>query len=196
MRTNIQSNKANRKKSLNLKQSRESRTLKQCHSIDFSYSSITGFKGIALLTVLALGLISKPYIAHANKKAVTSNLQTVAKSYAQELDGVLAQDQWSRVEFSTAYIDPVVVVEGSTASADISYVVGIRNVDAMGFEIRLKSCDNSNGIPVQKKVNYAVIEKSKLPLTEDASTEVRQQFSWGECAAPVGTPAIKTGRIS
>ncbi len=167
MRTNIQSNKANRKKSLNLKQSRQSRTMNQCHSIDFSHSSTTGFKGIALFTVLALSLISKPYLAHANKKAVTSNLQTVAKSYAQEFGGVLAQDQWSRVEFSTSYIDPVVVVEGSAANTDNSYVVGIRNVNAMGFEIRIKNCGKSSSIPVQENVNYVVIEKSKLKLRID-----------------------------
>ncbi|MDD5323185.1 MAG: hypothetical protein PHD43_21750, partial [Methylococcales bacterium] len=54
---------------------------------------------------------------------------------------------------------------------------------AMGFEVSLKNCSNSTGIPVQENVNYAVIEKSQLPLTEDANAEVRQQFSWGECAA-------------
>ena len=196
MKTNIKCGKTNRKKSLILEQPRHLRALKQCQSIDFSCSPITGFKGVALFTVLALGLISKPYLAHADKKAVTSNLQKVAELYAQELGDVLAQDHWTRIEFSTTYIDPVVVVEGSTANTENPYVVGIRNVDEMGFEIRLKSCDNSKGIPVQEKVNYAVIEKSKLPLTKDVNAKVRQQFSWGECALPAGTPDIKTRRIS
>ena len=195
MKTNIQSSKTNRKKLLNLKETRYSRALKQCQSIDFSYNPINGFKGVALLTVLALGLIGKPYLAHADKKAVTSKLQAVAESYAEELGDVLAQDHWTRIEFSTTYIDPVVVVEGLTANANNAYVVGIRNVDTMGFEIRLENCGNSN-VPVQENVNYAVIEKSKLPSIEDADIEVRQQFSWGECTASVGTPIIATGRIS
>ena len=84
MKINIQSSKTNKKKSLNLKQPRHSSALKQCQSVDFSYSSITGFKRVALFTALALGLISKPYLAHAEENAVTSNLQAVAESYAQE----------------------------------------------------------------------------------------------------------------
>ncbi|MDD5463454.1 MAG: hypothetical protein PHG00_17885 [Methylococcales bacterium] len=196
MKTNIQGSKTNRKDLLNLKQTRHSRALKQYQSIDSSYSSITGLKGAALFAVLTLGLICKPYLAYADKNSVTSSLETVAESYAQELGDVLAQDHWGRVEFSTIYTDPVVVVEGLTANADNLYVVGIRNVDEMGFEIRFKTCDNSNGISVQEKVNYSVIEKSKLPLTEDANAKVRQQFSWGQCAAPVGTQDITTGRVS
>ncbi|CAA9891718.1 hypothetical protein METHB2_490024 [Candidatus Methylobacter favarea] len=196
MKTNIQDSKTNRKKLLNLKKTRYSRALKQYQFIDSSYSSITRLKGVALFTVLTLGLMSKPYLAHADKNSVTSSLQTVAKSYAQELGDVLAQDHWTRIEFSTIYIDPVVVVEGLTANADNPYVVGIRNVDEMGFEIRFKSCANSNGIPVQEKVNYSVIEKSKLPLTEDANAKVRQQFSWGQCATPIETQDITTGRVS
>ena len=196
MKTSIQSSKTSRKKLPNIKQSRHSSALKQCHSIDSSYIPVTGFKGGALLTVLALSLISKPYLAHADKNTVTSNLLAIAESYAQELGDILAQDQWIRIEFNTTYIDPVVVVEGPIANAGNSYVVGIRSVDAMGFEIRLKNCDNSNGIPFQEKVHYAVIEKSKLPLTEGDDAEVRQQFSWGECVAAVEIPDITTERIS
>jgi hypothetical protein len=196
VKTNVQGSKTNRKKLLNLKPPRYSRALKQCQLIDSSYSSIAGFKSVALFTLLTLGLISKPYLAYADKNAATSSLQTVAESYAQEFGDVLAQDYWTRIEFSTTYIDPVVVVEGLTITADNPYVVGIRNVDEMGFEIRLKSCENSNGIPVQEKVNYGVIEKSELPLTEDANAKVRQQFSWGECAASGGTQEIMTGRVS
>jgi len=147
---------------------------------------------IALLTALALGLISNPYFAHAETNAVTSYLQAVAKSNAQELGGVIADEHWTRIEFSTTYIDPIVVFEGSTANANNTYVVGIRNVDAMGFEVSLKNCNNSTGIPVQENVNYSVIEKSRLPSTEGSNIKVRQQFSWGKCAAA----NITTGAVS
>ena len=182
MKINIQSSKSNQQNSLNLKQTRHSKALKQSQTFDFSYSSNVGFKRITLFTALALGLLCKPYLAHAEENAVTSNLQAVAESYAQEIGDVDAEDRWTRIEFSTIYIDPVVVVEGSIANGDKSYVVGIRNVDARGFEVSLKNCSNSTGIPVQKKVNYSVIEKSQLPTTEGANAGVRQQFSWGECA--------------
>lgn len=131
---------------------------------------------------LALWLVSQPYFVHAEENVVTSNLQAAAESYAQELGGVIGNDHWTRVEFSTTYINPIVVVKRSIASVNNTYVVGIRNVDEMGFEIRLKNCNNSADIPVQESVNYAVIEKSQFFSAESSSAEVRQLFSWGECA--------------
>ena len=184
--------KTNTKISLVLKPTYNSRALNQCQSIDSSYSSITGFMRIALFTALALWLISNPYFAHAETNAVTSYLQTIAKSNAQELGRVMANNHWIRIEFSTTYVDPVVVVEGSIANANNTYLVGIRNVDAMGFEIGLKKCANSTDIPIQENVDYSVIEKSKLPSTKGSNTKIRQQFSWGEC--PV--VAVTTGVVS
>jgi hypothetical protein len=136
--------------------------------------------------VLALNLIAMPYLAHAEQNAVTSNLQALAVSYAQESNAVLAQDHWTRIEFSGTYSDPIVVVNGSGTNENTSYVVGIRNVDAMGFEISLKNCTNSTNSPVQEDVSYAVMEKSQLPVTGDANADIRQRFLWGECttAAP------------
>ena len=193
MKINFKSSKASKNKPLNLKQSRHSRALKQCQSVDFSYSSMTGFKRVAIYATLALGLISNPYLAHA-ENAVTSNLQALAELYAQESGDVRAEDHWTRIEFSTTYIDPVVVVGGSIANVNNTYVVGIRNVDAMGFEISLENCNNSTDIPSQDNVSYAVIEKSQLPSTESANDKVRQQFSWGECVT--AATDITTGGIS
>ena len=174
--------KTNTQKSLNLKQARNSRALNQCQCIDSSCRSINGFiMRIALLTALVLGLMSKPYYAHAETNAVASYLQEVAQSNAQELGGVITDERWTRIEFRKIYIDPVVVVEGSVANANNPYVVGVRNIDAMGFEISLQSCNYSTGIPVQEHVNYSVIEKSQLPVTESSNAKIRQEFSWGEC---------------
>jgi hypothetical protein len=194
VKINIKSSKARKNKPLNLKQSRNSRALKQCQSVDFSYRSITIFKRVAIYATLALGLIGNPYLAHAEKNAVTQNLQALAESYAQESGDVRAEGHWTRVEFSTTYIDPVVVIEGSIANGNNTYVVGIRNVNEMGFEISLKNCKNSTDIPVQENVSYAVIEKSQLPSTEGPNADVRQQFSSGECATAAAD--ITTGGIS
>jgi hypothetical protein len=73
-------------------------------------------------------------------------------------------------------------------------MVGIRNVDAMGFEISLENCNNSTDIPIQDNVSYAVIEKSQLPSTESANDKVRQQLLWGECVT--AATDITTGEIS
>ena len=185
--------KTNTQKSLVLQRTRNSSALNQCQSVDSPYSSITDFMRIALLTALALGLISKPYFAHAETNAVTSYLQEVAKSNAQELGGVIADEHWTRIEFSTTYIEPIVVFEEPIDNANNTYVIGIRNVDATGFEVNLKNCDKSSDVSAQKNVNFSVIEKSRLPATESSNAKVRQQFSWGECCPAVD---ITTGVVS
>jgi hypothetical protein len=188
VKTNNQISKTARTKSFNLKQTHHSGVLHSFQLFDFSYNPITGLKRAALYTALTVSLIGTPYLAHAEENAVTSNLQAIAKSYAQESGDVYAKERWTRIEFDTTYIDPVVVVEGSIADSDQPYMVGIRNVDAMGFEVSLKNCSHSTGNPVQENVNYAVLEKSQLPLTEELNSKVRQQFSWGECALTSGLP--------
>ncbi|MFZ2171275.1 MAG: hypothetical protein WAW61_16765 [Methylococcaceae bacterium] len=185
MKINKQSRKFNEQGALNLGQTFNKCALKQYQSVDFTDQTIIGFKLITLVTALALGLIGKPYLAHAEETAVISNIHALAEFYAQGSNDVLAQDHWTRVEFSGAYIDPVVVVEGSSANENHAYVVGICNVDTMGFEISLKNCSNSASNPVQEDVNYTVIERSQLPATEDAKAEIRQQFSWGEYTTTV-----------
>jgi hypothetical protein len=195
VKNNIQSSKITQENSLNLKQARNSSVLKQSQTDYLSNSSITGFKRVALYTTLALGLISNPYFAQAKGNAVTSNLQVVAESYAQELGDVPVQDHWTRIEFSSTYIDPVVVVEGSLANEENAYVIGIRNVDTMGFEVSIKNCNDTTGIPVQENVSYAVVEKSQLPSTEGTDAKIRQQFLWGECAAISAAADTLTRRI-
>jgi hypothetical protein len=175
VKTSIQNRKSNEQGVLNLERTLNKGALKQYQSADFPYRTIISFKLITLVTALALGLIGKPYLAHAKENAVISNVHALAEFYAQGSNDLLAQDHWTRIEFSGTYIDPVVVVEGSSASENHAYVVDICNVDTRGFEISLKNCSN----PLQEDFNYTVIEKSQLPSTEVAKAEIRQQFSWG-----------------
>jgi hypothetical protein len=117
-------------------QTRHPGALIQCQPVGSSFHTINGFKLLTLVSALALGLIAKPYLAHAEENAVMSTIHALADLYAQETGDVLAQDHWTRIEFSGTYIDPVLIVENSSVNENNSYVVGIRNVDAMGFEIR------------------------------------------------------------
>ena len=185
MKTYNQNTKYNPQDPLYPAQTRHPGALIQCQPVGSSFHTINGFKLLTLVSALALGLIAKPYLAHAEENAVTTNLQALAVSYAQESNDVLAQDHWTRIEFSGTYIDPVVVIEGSSANEHNYYVVGVRNVDTMGFEISLKNCNNSNNGPVQEDVNYSVIERNQLPVTEGANAQIRQKFSWGECTSAV-----------
>jgi hypothetical protein len=149
----------------------------------FPCFSISGAKRLTLNSAVAFGLIINPCLVRAEQDSARLNLQAVAESNAQELGGVIANDHWTRIEFSTTFIDPIVVVEPLIANGDNLYIVGIRNTDTSGFEINLKSCNNSIDTPLQETINYSVIEHSQLPSTEQANTQLRQRFAWGECPA-------------
>ncbi len=179
--------------SLVLKRTRNLRALNQCQCPDSLCRSIAGFMRIALLTAFILWLISKPYFAHAETSAVTSYLQEVAKSNARELGEAIADECWTRIEFSTTYIESIVVFEEPIGNANNTFVISIRNVDATGVEINLKDYDNSSDDSVKENVNFSVIEKNQLPSTESSNAKIRQQFSWGECCPAVD---LTTGVVS
>ena len=91
--------KTNTQKSLNLQRTRNSSALNQYQSVDSPYSSIIGFMRIALLTALALGLISNPYFAHAETNAVTPSaiaacdVITTSTSYANGIFTSVVKNQ-------------------------------------------------------------------------------------------------------
>ena len=143
--------------------------------------SISDVKQFALRSVVVFCLAANPYLAQAEQNAEKVDIQTGAALNAQELGGVIGNDHWTRIEFSKTYIYPVVVVEPSTVQGGNAYVVGIRNVDASGFEINLKGCDGSINPLLQEEVNYSVVDNDQLSSAGQADTRIRQYFAWGEC---------------
>jgi hypothetical protein len=139
---------------------------------------------VVLKTITAV-LIVSPLIAQAESKKDSNllNLIAISESSAAELGSVVADDHWTRIEFSKVYVDPIVVIEPSINAANNTYIAGIRNIDTKGFEINLKNCNNSADIPLEETINYSVIDNSELPQTSEKNTTIRQPFAWGECAA-------------
>jgi hypothetical protein len=149
--------------------------------------SIFGAKRRTAMLVKAAVLTCMPFLAQADQDLFSQKIQLIAESNAMELGSVMADGHWTRIEFSKPYIDPVVVVEPFVETESSSYIAGIRNIDAMGFEINLKNCNDSTEIPLQETINYSVIDNSQLPSAEQKITPVRQRFAWGECA--ISTPS-------
>lgn len=123
----------------------------------------------------ALALTAVSVTAHAQNYHAAQNLQAQAK----ESNAAIAGANWSRVEFSKSYDDPVVVVETPVNKSDSPYMVGIRNIDAMGFEISLRSC-NGPDVPLQESINFSVLENNPTAQNTDQN---RQVYAWGECPA-------------
>jgi hypothetical protein len=135
------------------------------------------------ILIIASNLIFSPLLAHAEPGLALQEIQKIAGTDAMEIGTALANDHWTRVEFSKVYIDPVVVVEPFSGNGKDTYIAGIRNIDTMGFEINLRSCNNSTDVPHQETINFSVLDKGQLPTSNRANTELRQRFAWGDCPA-------------
>lgn len=135
---------------------------------------------IAIQTILT-ALLFNSMTAVAQQDNSLQNEQSLAETNASELGSAVAQDHWTRVEFSGVYADPIVVVEAASINSNNAYIVGIRNIDTRGFEINLKSCSNSNVASIPQNINYSVIDKSLLTLATQSNSQISQHFAWGEC---------------
>lgn len=152
-------------------------------SSSFPLISISGAKRLTLNSTVAFSLLINPYLVLAEQDPARLDLQAIVESNAQELGDVIANNHWTRIEFSNILVDPVVLIEPTSIDGNNPYMVGIRNVDASGFEINLKSCNNSIDVPLQETVNYSVIDKGQLLSPEQTNTQIKQYFAWGECPA-------------
>jgi hypothetical protein len=153
-----------------------------CNFTRPSRHPVTKTSKLHAMTAIAAAILLGPIHAHAEPATAVLKLQKAAATNALELGSAVADDHWTRVEFSKVYDDPVVVIEPSIDNANNTYLVGIRNVDAKGFEINLKSCNNARDFPLQENVNFSVIENGQLPGASQAPV-TKQRFAWGECGA-------------
>ncbi len=151
-------------------------------SSDHKFSSVN--KLVAIKTIIAVLSVS-PILLHAESKkdANLLNIIEMSRSNAAELGSAVADDHWTRIEFSKMYVDPVVVIEPDVNADNNTYITGIRNIDSKGFEINLKNCNDSSEVPLQETINFSVIDNSQIPPKNEKNTVLRQPFAWGECAA-------------
>jgi hypothetical protein len=86
--------------------------------------------------------------------------------WSSEQNTVTAYQEWTRIDFIETYADPIVIIDSLG-----DYVVGVRNIDEYGFEIKLNPC----GLIDFADVSYSVHER-----TNDSEFN---KFAWGECNA-------------
>ena len=83
---------------------------------------------------------------------------------SSEQNTVTASQEWTRIDFIETYADPIVIIDSLG-----DYVVGVRNVDEYGFEVKLNPC----GLIDFADVSYSVHER--------VVAEEFNRFYWGEC---------------
>lgn len=145
---------------------------------------VRALKRLGLVVIALLMLTAKPFPVVAGDASTAlsagqaaANLQNLSLKYSVEGTVVNADQKWQRIDFARSYADPVVVI---TEPANKPFVVGVRNVDETGFEIKLKSCDVSNKA-LYEGVAYEVMDKERLPIPAAENELVKQRFSFGGC---------------
>ena len=84
---------------------------------------------------------------------------------------VRIDQNWKRVRFDKAYVNPVVVAGPVSHNGDDPVVIRIRNVDTAGFEIRLQEWDYLNDWHTTERVNYMVLEAGSYTLKNGTRIE-------------------------
>jgi hypothetical protein len=116
----------------------------------------------------------------ANTHSLTKILQDNAAMFALEQSESLADERWTRVEFTQWMVDPIVVAKPLNEQRGDPFVIGIRNIDTTGFEVRVRHC-NKEDKKQPELFSYYVLERSQYQLTDDIFVDAKQRFLWGKC---------------
>ena len=79
--------------------------------------------------------------------------------------------QWQRVEFSEAFVDPVVIANAVSTSGGAPALIGIRHVEPTGFEIRLQQTIDRAGTLVGAVAGFLVLERGTYTLSDGTLVE-------------------------
>ncbi|WP_459947196.1 PKD domain-containing protein [Desulfocastanea catecholica] len=88
-----------------------------------------------------------------------------------ELGEVSIDHEWTRVLFENTFNEPVVVAGPPTSIGSHPVLVRVRNIDRMGFEIRLQEWDYLDGAHTPEIFSYIVMEKGTYSLNDGTKIE-------------------------
>jgi len=120
-----------------------------------------------------------------------------------EIGELRVDHNWSRVEFSKVFINPVVIAKPASSNDEDPGVVRIRDMDSTGFDIRLQEWDYLDGAHNEESVGYVVMEagsyrvggsivKAETFSTSNTSSYEVISFDQGFNEVPVVIAAIST----
>jgi hypothetical protein len=78
------------------------------------------------------------------------------------------------VSFQEPFVDPIVVAQPASQHDSEPVVVRIRNVDAMGFDLRLQEWDHQDGLHGVETVSYLVMERGTYTLPDGTQIEAER----------------------
>ncbi|VAX10813.1 hypothetical protein MNBD_GAMMA26-2055, partial [hydrothermal vent metagenome] len=88
-----------------------------------------------------------------------------------EIGEVSVEGLWKQVVLTKTFVDPVVVVKPASRNDDDPVVVRVRNVSAIGFEVRLQEWDYLDGQHLNERISYIVMERGHHILSDGTQVE-------------------------
>jgi hypothetical protein len=90
---------------------------------------------------------------------------------AMEFGDVQVNHNWTRVNFSKPFVNPVVVAGPISVNGGAPAVVRIQHVDETGFEIRLQEWEYLDGTHAIETVSYLIMEQGSYILEDGTKIE-------------------------
>jgi len=129
----------------------------------------------------ALGKSTPPFASASQQTASGPSTSTASTSMMAssglltadhvEIGEVMVDHQWKRVALSKPFSDPIVVAKAASYHHATPAVIGIRQIDATGFEIRLQAWNEGSRLPASGAVGYLVIERGRFHLADGTAVE-------------------------
>jgi hypothetical protein len=105
-----------------------------------------------------------PHVDVISSAALSSDLME-----AGEVD---VDHNWKRVELTKRFVSPVVIAKALSYRQAEPAVIRMQNVDATGFDIRIQSWDDVEGVHAAEGVGYLVMERGRYTLDDGTLVEV------------------------
>ena len=120
-----------------------------------------------------------------------------------ELGELEIDNNWVRVEFSSQFINPVVVVGPPSTNGTAPCVTRLKNITSTGFDIRIQEWNYLDGNHTKETVSYLVMEQGSFTLDDGTMVKAGRfnsndtafqtvQFDTAFTVAPVVMTSIAT----
>ena len=118
--------------------------------------------------------------AYSNVATVSITIVPAEADAFVEVGEITIDHDWTWVGFRESFVDPIVVAKPASYNDSDPCVVRIRNVDAMGFEIRIQEWDYMDGSHGPETVSYIAMESGPHELPDGILVEAGRFEMWME----------------
>jgi PKD repeat protein len=133
------------------------------------HTALRGRSGAGRGPAVGLSQVDRPASQSLRQRDGTTS--SAAQPYLIEAGDVQVTPQWQRVEFAEAFVDPIVIANTLSSKGGAPALIGIRSVEATGFEIRLQQMTDESGTGLSAVAGFLVLERGTYTLADGTLME-------------------------